>query len=290
MLMQVGWIRRLCLLFAFFGLILVTLNASATQVNQDSPKILLLKGYKPGQKIVGWLMSEKLDGVRGVWDGHVLRFRSGRVIHAPKWFLQQLPPFAIDGELWTRRNDFSNVSSIVRQKEPDHRWHQMTYHIFEVPNQKGGLKERLSVLERYLQKHPSKVVRVIPQVRIASMPQFKARLHQVLAKQGEGLVVRRGDVPYEVGRSKDALKVKPFKDDECEVVGYRPGKGKYLGMVGSIACRLKTGKTFYIGSGLTDENRKSPPKVGVQITFKYQKLTQKGQPRHPVFLCVRPSE
>lgn len=290
MLMQVGLIRRLCLLFAFLGLILATSNALATQVNQDSPKILLLKVYKPGQKIVGWLMSEKLDGVRGVWDGHVLRFRSGRLIHAPNWFLRQLPPFAIDGELWSKRNDFSNVSSIVRQQEPDNRWHQITYNIFEVPNQKGGLKERLSVLERYLQKHPSKVVREIPQVRIDTMQQFKARLHEVLAKRGEGLVVRRGDVPYEVGRANDALKVKPFRDDECEVVGYKPGTGKYLGEVGSIHCRLKNGRLFYVGSGLSDQQRQNPPEVGTHITFKYQKLTKNGLPRHPVFLRVRPEE
>ncbi|MBD3822319.1 MAG: DNA ligase [Thiotrichales bacterium] len=279
-------IRRLCLLFVFVGIAVPAVALSEAV----KPKVLLLKVYKPNQKIVGWLMSEKLDGVRGVWDGHVLRFRSGREIHAPKWFLEQLPPFAVDGELWTKRDDFENISSIVRQETPDNRWHQVTYNVFEVPNQPGGLVERLAVLARYLNQHPSSVVRIIPQTRIESEQQFKSRLREVLTQKGEGLVVRRGDVPYEVGRSSDALKVKPFKDDECEVVGYKPGTGKYKGELGAIQCRLKNGREFYIGSGLKDIDRASPPKLGQQITFKYQKLTVHGVPRHPVFLRVRPIE
>ena len=52
-------------------------------------------------------MSEKLDGIRAYWDGVRLVSRGGKVIYAP--------PFALDGELWTKRSDFENISSIVRQ-------------------------------------------------------------------------------------------------------------------------------------------------------------------------------
>jgi DNA ligase-1 len=47
----------------------------------------------------GYLVSEKLDGVRAVWDGKVLRFRSGRVVAAPAWFTAKLPKESLDGEL-----------------------------------------------------------------------------------------------------------------------------------------------------------------------------------------------
>ena len=33
-----------------------------------------------------YLVSEKYDGVRGLWDGQTLRFRSGRTVPAPRWF------------------------------------------------------------------------------------------------------------------------------------------------------------------------------------------------------------
>jgi len=79
------------------------------------PNLLLLKVYKD-QNISGWVMSEKLDGVRAYWDGKHLISRGGKIIHAPKWFTKDYPPFAIDGELWSKRGDFENISSIVRDK------------------------------------------------------------------------------------------------------------------------------------------------------------------------------
>ena len=49
------------------------------------------------------LDSEKLDGVRAVEDGRVLRIRSGNVINAPQWFIDELPKVPLDGELWLGR-------------------------------------------------------------------------------------------------------------------------------------------------------------------------------------------
>ena len=82
------------------------------------PNLLLLKVYKD-QNITGWVMSEKLDGIRAYWDGKNLISRGGKIIHAPKWFIKDYPPFEIDGELWTKRGDFENISSIVRDKYMD---------------------------------------------------------------------------------------------------------------------------------------------------------------------------
>ena len=42
-----------------------------------------------------------------------------------------------------------------------------------------------------------------------------------------------------------------------------------------------------IGSGLDENQRAIPPKIGTIITFKYYGLTSKGNPRFPVFLRVR---
>jgi DNA ligase-1 len=49
----------------------------------------------------GWWMSEKFDGIRCFWNGKMLFSRNGRVIKAPKWFLEGLPSdVKLDGELW----------------------------------------------------------------------------------------------------------------------------------------------------------------------------------------------
>jgi DNA ligase 1 len=53
-------------------------------------------------------MSEKLDGVRCYTNGSGTMYtRNGNLFHAPKWWKAQLPPgLALDGELFTDRNDF----------------------------------------------------------------------------------------------------------------------------------------------------------------------------------------
>ncbi|MCD6172452.1 MAG: DNA ligase, partial [Sulfurimonas sp.] len=92
---------------------------------------------------------------------------------------------------------------------------------------------------------------------------------------------------YYTGRDNNALKVKSYIDEECEVVGYNDGNGKYEGVMGSLSCRLKNLKVIKIGSGFTDNQREVPPKIGAIITFKYYGLTTKGNPRFPIFLRIR---
>lgn len=235
-------------------------------------------------------MSEKLDGMRAIWDGHTLKSRQGNNIEAPQWFLDGLPPFEIDGELWTKRGNFEDIISIVRQQTPDKRWQTITYNIFEVPNQSGGLLARLAVLGDYLAEHQSAFVKIIPQTTITSSSQLKYDLERITALGAEGLVVRKPDVPYHSGRSDDDLKVKQYQDAECTVIAYKEGKGKYTGKTGSLQCQTLSGLDFYIGSGLSDKQRESPPKIGSVITFKYYGLTKNDIPRFPVFMRVRPTE
>ncbi|MBL0721074.1 MAG: hypothetical protein JJV88_00645 [Sulfurovum sp.] len=83
--------------------------------------------------------------------------------------------------------------------------------------------------------------------------------------------------------------MKSFKDIECEVIGYKDGKGKFEDLVGSIRCRLDNGIEFEVGSGLNYKLRVNPPRIGDIITIKYQNLTKYGKPRFPVFLRVRKS-
>jgi len=279
--MTVKWI--------FKGLIALLLCFSLLSYAQQ-PDVLLLKTYDESQDVTGWLMSEKLDGMRAIWDGHTLKSRQGNNIAAPQWFLDGLPPFEIDGELWTKRSDFENVMSIVRQQVPDDRWQTISYNIFEVPNQSGGLLARLSVLENYLNEHQQAFLRIIPQTPVTSSKQLKSDLEKFTALGGEGLVVRKPETRYHSGRSADDLKVKQYQDAECTVIDYKEGQGKYVGKTGALHCQLLSGLAFYIGSGLSDQQREFPPEIGSVITFKYYGFTKNDIPRFPVFMRVRPIE
>ena len=189
----------------------------------DKPHLLLLKTYK-NQNINGWVMSEKLDG-----------------------------------ELWTKRKDFENISSIVRDKVPSDKWREITHNTFEVPHAKGGLFKRLSKVK----PSDGKVIKIIPQVKIKDKAHLEKFLKEIEAKGGEGVVVRDPKASYIDKRTNKALKVKNFKDDECMVMAHN------------------------IGHGFSYKQIKYPPVIGSLITFKYKEITKYGKPMFPVFLRIR---
>jgi DNA ligase-1 len=228
-------------------------------------------------------MSEKLDGIRAYWDGKNLISRGGNVIHAPKWFTKEYPPFEIDGELWTKRENFENISSIVRDKVPSKEWRDIKHYIFEVPHAKGGLFERLEEVRPY----EGEVINIIPQTKVIDKHHLQQFLRDIESKGGEGVVVRDPKALYIDKRSSKALKVKTFLDRECKIIAYNEGHGKFEGLLGSVTCRLDNNVTFKIGSGFSLEERKNPPAIGSLITFKYKEMTKYGKPRFPVFLRIR---
>ncbi len=246
------------------------------------PSLLLLKTYKD-QDTTNWVMSEKLDGIRAYWDGKNLLTRNGKKINAPQWFTKDYPKFELDGELWTKRGDFENISSIVRDKIPGQDWSKIKHYIFEVPNAKGGLFQRLEKVKPYENKY----LRVLPQIVIQDIEHQNRYFLDIISKKGEGIVVRDPKALYINKRTSKVLKVKKFQDTECEIIGYTQGKGKYKGKVGAIICQLANKISFKIGSGLSDSFRQNPPKIGTIISFKYQNFTKYGKPRFPVYLRIR---
>ena len=278
-----------------------TISAVAVAAKKAKFELLKLSEYK-GQNVGGWLASEKLDGVRAYWDGRNLRSRNGKILAAPEGWSAHFPPFALDGELYTARGEFEKIQSIVMDKTPSvAAWSEIKFHVFDVPEAGGGLLERLSELEKFILQNPQagQNLKIIKQVKVKDNAEFEAFAKHIIAKGGEGAVVREPNVPYERKRSKNALKYKKFKDAECEVTEVNAGAGKYAGLMGSVTCKalsatgsnsdeqIASGVKFKIGSGFSDRDRANPPKIGSIITYKYQNLTAKGLPRFPVFLRVR---
>ena len=253
----------------------------------DAPELLLLSRYRTDMVIDGWLMSEKLDRIRAYWDGHRLLSRKGRPFAAPAWFTSSFPPFPLDGELWIAHGRFQETASITSRQQPHEGWQRLSYNIFEVPGAPGGLQARLERLREYLAAHPVPHLHIIPQQRCRDTAALQAFLSEVVEAGGEGVVLRRPDTPYETGRSANALKVKCFDDMEGRVIGYRPGKGKYKGMTGALWVEIGDGRRFYIGSGLSDAERRNPPPVGSLVTFRHLGFTGNGLPRFPSFLRIR---
>lgn len=111
-------------------------------------------------------------------------------------------------------------------------------------------------------------------------------MDEVIALKGEGLMLKDPKSKYEQKRSDRLVKVKKFDDTEATVIGHLKGTGRCSSMCGALQVRMANGIEFKIGSGFTDVQRRSPPKIGSIVTFKYQGLTKANVPRFPIYMRV----
>lgn len=252
------------------------------------PALLLANELRPEINPANYLVSEKYDGVRAVWDGKTLRFRSGRAVGAPQWFIAKLPREPLDGELWLGRGRFEFLSGIVRKTEPeDAEWRQIQYMIFELPEAPGTFAERARRIAEIVARVKWPQLIAVEQFHVTDRAELKRKLDEVVRGGGEGLMLHLADAPYSTGRSDVLLKLKPLQDTEAVVIEHIPGKGKYQGMMGALRVKTPEGKVFQIGTGFNDATRKNPPPVGTMITYTYRGLTKTGLPRFASYLRVR---
>lgn len=258
----------------------------------NGPPVLLAHSYEDSDvDPTGWWVSEKLDGVRAYWNGTDFLSRQGNVFHAPAWFKAGLPTDRIlDGELWIDRGYFQNTLSVVRSLDAGERWRAVKYLTFDLPDSKKEFEERVLELEEMATASSSKVWKLVDHERCLGREHLKQLLDKLVALKAEGLMIRRPKSLYEVGRSSTLLKVKPFKDAEAVVIGHEPGKGKHKGRLGGLLVRMPDGKTFNVGTGLTDDERRNPPALGKTVTYRYTELTNDGIPKCASFVATRDYE
>jgi DNA ligase-1 len=263
-------------------------RASQARPAQQGLPLLLAQQAPAGLDPAGYLVSEKLDGVRACWDGVQLRFRSGLPVAAPDWFVKRLPPTALDGELWFGRSRFEALSAAVRrQMLLDAEWRQLRYMVFELPDGVGTFADRARRLATLAQEAAWPQLAAVAQAPVTDAAALQARLAEVLRAGGEGLVLHRADAPYLCGRSPVLLKLKPLHDAEAVVTGHVPGRGRHAGRLGALRVRTPEGLSFFIGTGLSDAQREQPPAPGSVVTYSYRGHTEGGVPRFASFLRMR---
>lgn len=237
--------------------------------------------------IAGAYISEKLDGERAIWDGGISRgidvdkvpyaniikdtkikiatglwSRTGKVINAPNWFLDVLPSFPVDGELYAGRKNWQQLSSTVSREEPDDRWRLIDYMVFDAPSYYELMKPRtisvrndyefevrahaldwamhlaksfniktnwpyelrLKFLDKYLTGALLVKQYELPFNIIEANEKVEEFAKRVIDAGGEGVVIRRRNAYWVSERSWDLLKYKPWSDDEGIVIGYYAGK------------------------------------------------------------------
>ena len=275
-----------------------------------------LKLLDIGPPPVGWWVSEKLDGIRAIWDGEKFLSRNSSTglgskvfSYVPQFILDAMPAgVALDGEIWKGRNQFNDISSISNlipgskfsKEQIDDKWRSVKYKVFDIPNSTLPYEERMKELDKIelnLFNCNNRFVEKVKSVKIKN-PEHLQEIYYVLTKDGaEGVMLRAPNSPYEYKRSKYLLKYKIKDDAEGLVILRIEGTGRLKNLMGSLRVELikngeKTGIFTNIGTGFTDEQRTNDPKskdyipVGSIVSFSYMELTEDSV-RHPAFRGVR---
>ena len=276
-----------------------SLSLDEAELKLAKPELMLANVYDKKSSLTvdinNYWVSEKYDGVRAYWNGRHLISRQGNRYYAPSWFTEGFPKEPLDGELWLARGQFDRLSGIVRKQNPiDEEWQLVRYMVFDMPHAAGIFDQRLKAM-RLLTSLPAWLI-IIEQWRVDDEAELFLQLDTHVANKAEGLMLHHGHSLYSALRSNDLLKLKPSFDSEGIVISYEEGKGKYTGMMGALWVDaaiineegIAVKQRFKIGSGFTDKDRKSPPKIGSEITFQYSGLTAKGKPRFVRYWRMRP--
>lgn len=263
-----------------------------------SKNYFLMKAHKatPAKVDAGMEWSIKLDGMRAFWDGGVSRDRSdapwnpgvqatglwsnnAKPIYAPDWWLDQLPNYPCDGELWAGAQRFQFVMSVCRRKNPDARWEDIMFvHHTDVQlsefltsrivNEKSCQTAIIPAMSDYFNNptdQPDTPGSVYQYLEWHDVPYadtwvgLNTLLEDLVIKGHEGIMLRQKYTnEWTPTRSWNLLKLKPFKDMEVTVIGVRSGRktdkgSRLLGRMGSLVCVYRN-KKFNV-SGFADHQR-----------------------------------
>ncbi len=311
-------------------------------------EFLMLAQKYTTQDIKGWWWSEKLDGMRAYWDGGVSRgrwadevpyantekdsrlkervkatglwSRYAKVVRAPDWWLDKLPPIPLDGELYMGRGNFQRLRSTVSAFGND-AWQGVEYRVIDSPNRtvvwgagevgiNGGRKivfpaGVLTYLDGYEEfagrMQPFREIYTVLQSRkdfwndvcvlheqhSVPLAGLGALLDGIVEQGGEGIIVRNPSACWLPQRTHNLLKMKPFNDAEAMVVGYTTGRAtdkgsKLLGMMGALKVRWE-GKYFEL-SGFTDSERElTCPNPETDYAYKWAALNPDTECPSPVW-------
>jgi DNA ligase-1 len=258
-------------------------------------------------------IQRKLDGIRCLAymknNEIIIESRTGSEFENFDILKEQLKPIFdllgdniyLDGELYTTKLPFKNISGSVRKskkhasKEDISNINKIEYHIYDIillDHLQFGFKERLEKLEYIFKEFKSSLIKKV-ETKLISKQEDVITYHDKFVNEGfEGLMVRDINGPYEINkRSKYLQKYKNFNEDEFKIINFHHEDldGKKLVV---WDCITKDDKEFAAVPNGTNEYRNDLYKnatkyIGKMLTVIFFGYTEKGSPRFPKGKAIR---
>lgn len=281
--------------------------------------LLAIDSEKVKNKAFPYYLSEKLDGIRCIVFGGVAYSRSLKPI--PNKYIQEYCKLhssileGLDGELIVGDKNAPDVfnqstSGVMRHDgEPD-----FTFWVFDKYIAGERYTSRIGKIPTDL---PNRV-KVLPMFYVESIEEVDKYEGEFLEQGAEGVMLRSLDGMYKTGRSgtknPELQKVKRFKTEEFEIIGYEPkyvnhneAKTNELGRterstskeglvamdtLGALKLKTSEGLIFSSGSGLNDRARDELWKIRESLTgklasIKFFEVGDYQVPRFPVLRGIR---
>lgn len=172
----------------------------------------------------------------------------------------------LDGELTdkNRKSASGKVNQMLKGKGTDPLDEDLLFNVFDIEEfsviqqkGKGTLQyaQRRQMIDETLDDTYSHLVKA--QMHLSnSYDETNKLFYDVVAKGGEGLIVKDIFAVYECKRSKSWIKLKEVNDCDLKIVGHFPGENRRAdnGWIGGFFCETSDGQLkVKVGSGFTDE-------------------------------------
>lgn len=150
---------------------------------------------------------------------------------------------ALDGECYNHdlKDNFEKLMSAFRKKKTSPEALDLQYHIYDFIDLQNpqDYSLRLNQLHTLASVNSYKSIEVVL-TATAEDETHVMHLYSTFKEAGyEGAMVRSSTGAYEHKRSTQLLKLKGFLDDEFTIIGFKEGRGKLQGHVGSFTCAGK---------------------------------------------------
>jgi len=246
-----------------------------------------------------WVFEIKWDGVRAIVykenNNITIQSRNGNditrlypeIVIAVKKSLRESKSTILDGEIVVL-----NEKGIPDFHTHQHRMHiqnqheimslsvknPATYYAFDILNENGKNVENLGYLQR--RRILASILKINDTIRISEYIEKKGTRIQASSKELnlEGIVAKHKQSVYREGiRSRDWLKIKNTKTQDCVVIGYSRGLGSRVSHFGSLVLAVystKEKKLVFAGHAGTGFNDRTLE----EIYFKINRWKQTQSP------------